>query len=167
MSDHVRFRRYVKNAQWKIAHLDFWIMCRFTYSVYSYTRWTVFGEWNNHFRSSNRSVELNPLGLNQRWYFECLLSCHCLFFFPFPLWLITVLWWPYGHCVNENSTQAGLSGFRRGEGILFRKKNDLISASWRKAAMTALPRGPGVVQAHLPAVLSWNAVALQITSWCI
>ena len=22
MSDHVRFRRYVKNAQWKIAHLD-------------------------------------------------------------------------------------------------------------------------------------------------
>lgn len=23
MSDHVRFRRYVKNAQWKIAHLDF------------------------------------------------------------------------------------------------------------------------------------------------
>lgn len=23
MSDHVRFRRHVKNAQWKIAHLDF------------------------------------------------------------------------------------------------------------------------------------------------
>lgn len=22
MSDHIRFRRHVKNAQWKIAHLD-------------------------------------------------------------------------------------------------------------------------------------------------
>lgn len=23
MSDRIRFRRYVKNAQWKMAHLDF------------------------------------------------------------------------------------------------------------------------------------------------
>lgn len=23
MNDHIRFRRHVKNAQWKIAHLDF------------------------------------------------------------------------------------------------------------------------------------------------
>lgn len=83
-------------------------MWRFTYSVYSYTRGTIFDEWNNLFRHSNKTVELNSSGLNQIRYFECLLSCPCFFSPPFPLWLIycslMTLW---ALCVNGSSTRQG------------------------------------------------------------
>lgn len=86
----------------------FEITWRFAQSVYSYTRWKIFKEWNNNFRCSNRSVELNSSGLNQIWYFVCLLSCPYFFPLSFPLWLICfslmTLW---TLCVSESTTGQG------------------------------------------------------------